>query len=95
VSGLPNVTVRVVPYEGGLHQGVLSGPFVILYFSPSDGDLEPTTVYLDGLCGDVYLDQKRQVREYKATFRNLQANALDEDASRAWIDQAARRFDKQ
>jgi len=94
-SELPNVTVRVVPFEGGMHHGVLSGPFVILYFSPSNGDIEPTTVYLDGLCGAVYLDQKHQVREYKATFRNLQANALRDEASREWIDEAARRFDKQ
>jgi len=95
VSNLPNVTLRVVPFAAGLHQGVLSGPFVILYFSPSDDDIEPTTVYLDGLCGDVYLDQKRDVREYKATFRNLQLNALDEDTSREWIDEAARGFDGQ
>ncbi|HEX6074911.1 MAG TPA: helix-turn-helix transcriptional regulator [Micromonosporaceae bacterium] len=94
VSEWPNVRVRVVPFDAGIHQGVLSGSFEILFFSPANGDVEPTTVYLDGLCGDVYLDQKHQVREYRAAFRNLEARALDEEASREWIDQAARRFDK-
>lgn len=94
VSTLPNVTVRVVPYDVGLHHGVMSGPFVILFFSPTNGDIEPSTVYLDGLCGDLYLDRKHQVRQYKATFKNLEANALDEETSRELIDEAARRFDK-
>jgi hypothetical protein len=94
VGELPNVRVRVVPFEAGIHQGVLSGPFEILFFSPANGEVEPTTVYIDGVCGDVYLDQKHQVRAYRAAFRNLEANALDEDTSRAWIDEAARGFDK-
>ncbi len=93
VSRLPNVKVRVVPFAAGLHQGVMSGAFEILSFSPMDGDVEPTTVYRDGVHGDMYLEQPDQVRQYRATFRNLDANALDEDTSREWIDEAARRFD--
>jgi hypothetical protein len=92
---LQNVAIRVVPFTVGLHHGVMSGPFVILHFSPTNGDVEPTTVYLDGLCGDQYLDRKHEVRQYKTTFKNLEANALDEEASRELIEQAARGFDQQ
>ncbi|MCQ8192260.1 Scr1 family TA system antitoxin-like transcriptional regulator [Streptomyces rugosispiralis] len=47
MSELPNVTVRVVPFEAGLHLGVLPGPFITLRF-PLNADAvetEPPTVY--------------------------------------------------
>jgi transcriptional regulator with XRE-family HTH domain len=38
-SELPNVTVRVLPYSIGSHDGLLSGPFVILDFPQDDPDM--------------------------------------------------------
>lgn len=47
VSHLPNVTVRVLPFAGGLHPAEMgSGAFAIMYFPEKAGrPTEPTTVY--------------------------------------------------
>ena len=90
-AGLPNVTLRVVPFRAGLHHGVMSGPFVILRF-PRNGDghdSEPATVYVDGFTGALYLDKPREVERYATAFESIWSVALDEPASRELINQAA------
>jgi len=90
-AGLPNVTLRVVPFRAGLHHGVMSGPFVILRF-PRNGDghdSEPATVYVDGFTGALYLDKPREVERYATAFESIWSAALDESASRGLINQAA------
>jgi transcriptional regulator with XRE-family HTH domain len=91
VAGLPNVSLRVVPFSAGLHHGVLSGPFVMLRF-PLNGDgqdSEPATVYADGFTGALYLDKPHEVTRYTDAFENIWSAALDEPASRALIRKAA------
>ncbi|MBI0297584.1 helix-turn-helix domain-containing protein [Streptomyces sp. PRKS01-29] len=87
MSELPNVTVRVVPFEAGLHLGVLSGPFIILRFPlNADGvETEPPTVYSDGYTGDLYLDKANEVEAYDAAFTDTWDKALTEQASRRLI----------
>jgi transcriptional regulator with XRE-family HTH domain len=90
-AGLPNVTLRVVPFSAGLHKGLMAGPFVILQF-PVNGDgrdSEPATVYVDGFTGALYLDKQREVERYANAFENIWSAALDEPASRELINQAA------
>ena len=91
VAGLPNVSLRVVPFSAGLHHGVLSGPFVILRF-PLNGDgqeSEPATTYMDGFTGALYLDKPREVERYASAFENIWSAALDEPASRGLITKTA------
>ena len=90
-AGLPNVTLRVVPFSAGLHKGLMAGPFVILQF-PVNGDgrdSEPTTVYVDGFTGALYLDKQREVERYANAFENIWNVALDEPASGELIKRAA------
>ena len=90
-AGLPNVSLRVVPFTAGLHHGIMSGPFVILRF-PLNGDghdSEPATVYVDGFTGALYLDKPREVDRYASAFENIWSAALDQAASRELINQAA------
>ena len=92
VSGLPNVSLRVVPFGAGLHGGMMSGPFVILRF-PLNGDgreSEPATVYVDGFTGALYLDKTNEVDRYAQAFGSIWATALDESTSRTVIRQAAK-----
>jgi transcriptional regulator with XRE-family HTH domain len=83
VAGLPNVSLRVVPFTAGLHHGLMTGPFVILRF-PANGDgsdSEPPTIYVDGYTGDLYLDKAAEIERYSQAFGAIWDAALDETTS--------------
>ncbi len=67
LSGLPSVTLRVIPYDAGaLPAG--NNKFIILRFAqPTVSDV----VFIEGLTGDLYLDDPRDVEIYHTTFRTL------------------------
>jgi transcriptional regulator with XRE-family HTH domain len=89
---LPNVSVRVIPFDVGLHHGVMSRPFVMLRF-PLNGDgsqTEPPTVYIEGFTGDLYLDKPHEIGRYTTAFTNIRGSSLDELASKTLINQVTR-----
>jgi transcriptional regulator with XRE-family HTH domain len=91
-ADLPNVRMRVVPFSVGLHHGLMTGPFVILRF-PLNGDgqaTEPSTVYVDGYTGDLYLDKSAEVEQYSDAFESIWAAAASEGASIKLIQQSAK-----
>jgi transcriptional regulator with XRE-family HTH domain len=67
LSGLPNVKLRVIPYEAGaLPAG--NNKFIILRFaSPDVKDI----VFIEGLTSDLYLDDPGDLEIYNTTFRTL------------------------
>lgn len=77
LSDLPNVTLRVIPYEAGaLPAG--NNKFIILRFAqPTVSDV----VFIEGLTGDLYLDDPRDVEIYNTTFRTLVDLAASPDAT--------------
>ena len=82
ISELPNVTLRVLPYSIGSHDGLLSGPFVILDFPQGDPDTaEPTMAYLEGFTSATYLEKSVEIDPYLAGFDDLHKKSLDEQAS--------------
>ncbi|MGH3158984.1 MAG: helix-turn-helix domain-containing protein [Streptosporangiaceae bacterium] len=88
---LPNVSLRIVPFGLGMHDGLVSGPFVILRF-PLNGDgtdSEPPTVYMDGFTGALYLDKPYEVERYAMAFDNVWDASLDEAQSKQFIHRAA------
>lgn len=94
VSELTNVALRVMPFNAGLHHGIMSGPFVILRF-PLNGDgkeTEPPTVYVDGFTGALYLDKPNEIERYSQAFTDIWASALDEDNSRNMIQKTVREW---
>jgi hypothetical protein len=79
-SELPNVSIRVVPFDAGLHAGLLAGGFfVILDFAQRH---EPTTIYTEGLTGALYLDKPAEAERYSWAFTDASTSALDEAATR-------------
>jgi transcriptional regulator with XRE-family HTH domain len=84
-SGLPNVTVQVLPFAQGGHAG-LAGPFTILEF-PGGGPevVDPGVVYVETPAGNIYLEKDRQVRYWADMFDQLRAQALSPDESRQLI----------
>ncbi len=94
-GGLPNVSVRVLPYAVGIHPAAMAGgPFVILDF-PDNGDVrgaEPTTVYSDGLTGSLYLDKPTEVDAYGAVWDEITKSSLNEAQSKKLIATIAKEF---
>jgi transcriptional regulator with XRE-family HTH domain len=90
-SQLPNVSLRVVPFAAGFHPGVLSGSFNILRFPLNGGgeESEPPTVYSDQYTGALYLDKPNEIDRYTVAYAGIWQHALDEEASRETIHQAA------
>jgi len=81
LSELTNIALRVIPYDAGaLPAG--NNKFIILSFAePNVADV----VFIEGLTGDLYLDEARDVEVYNTTFRTLAQLAADPDATRQII----------
>ncbi|MFD7117519.1 helix-turn-helix domain-containing protein [Streptomyces sp. NPDC059922] len=93
---LDNVSIRVVPYAAGLHDGIMSGPFIMMHF-PTTGDgreTEPPTVYVEGFTGALYLDKPNEIERYDGAFTSIQGSALDEAGSTSLLKQAAKELSK-
>ncbi|MBB5918234.1 DNA-binding XRE family transcriptional regulator [Nocardia transvalensis] len=87
VGVLPNVSIRVVPLTAGTYRGLIVGMFVILDFPlhPKAELTMPPVVYVQGFLGDLYLEQRDEVRQYREVCADVERLALDEAKSRALI----------
>ena len=81
LSELGNVKLRVIPYgAGALPAG--NNKFIILSFAqPNVSDV----VFIEGLTGDLYLDDPRDVEIYNTTFRTLTRLAATPESTREII----------
>lgn len=81
LSERPNITLRVIPYEAGaLPAG--NNKFIILRFAPED---VKDVVHIEGLTGDLYLEDPGDVETYSTTFRTLVHLAKSPKATREVI----------
>lgn len=87
VSELPNVRIRIMPFDAGLHRGVMAGPFVILDFPDNS---EPTTIYVEGWTGALYLDKPTELERYLSAFEDIDKRALDVVASKTLMHHTAK-----
>lgn len=81
-AGLPNVSLRIVPYDAGEHP-FMGGSVALLEF-PDVAHLD--VIYLEGLAGDYYEEQPAEVKRYRDEFERLRACALSEELSVAMIE---------
>jgi len=84
---LSNICVQVIPFEAGLHQGIVSGPFARLRFAD---DYEPPTVYADGFMGNLLINKPEQVDRYNGVITAIRSLALDAQRSRDLIHRIAK-----
>jgi transcriptional regulator with XRE-family HTH domain len=78
LAELPNVTLRVIPYDAGaLPSG--NNKFIILRFAQP---VVPDVVFIEGLTGDLYLEEPHDVEIYNTTFRTLTQLAAAPDITR-------------
>ncbi|MER5493983.1 helix-turn-helix domain-containing protein [Streptomyces sp. NPDC002454] len=94
VSRLPGISVRMIPLGAGPHPGLYSGNFVILRFPATPGGAihEPTTVFVESFAGSWYHDKPFEVRQYEEAFEGILSAALDEDATRQALADAAKGY---
>jgi hypothetical protein len=94
VGRLANVSIRVLPLAGGMHLGLDTGRFQMLDF-PRHSRLAgpPTTVFLEPLTSEGYVDHPDEVAPYRETLDDLVERALDEQTSRQLIERISRSLD--
>ncbi|MDG4759542.1 helix-turn-helix transcriptional regulator [Micromonospora sp. WMMD710] len=80
-----NIGIRVLPFDAGLVRWAQSGTFTMLDFPSDVREPEPTTIYMDGPCGAVYLDKTHEIEIYEDAWRSLGERALSADESRESI----------
>lgn len=79
LSGLPNVTIQVLPFSAGVHPA-MDGGFSILGFPVAS---DPAVVYMENQAGSVYLEEPADVDRFSRMFSHLIAKALSpEDSGR-------------
>ncbi|MFV2020776.1 helix-turn-helix domain-containing protein [Micromonospora sp. LOL_023] len=86
-SERPNITLRVLPFAAGLHDGLVSGSFVILRFPD---DIESPVVYSDVLLGGLWFEAPSEVARFGRALTSISESALDQPASRDMIEQTAK-----
>ncbi|MFF0719553.1 helix-turn-helix domain-containing protein [Micromonospora sp. NPDC049903] len=89
-GGQHNITIRVLPLRAGLFRWAETGTFTVLDFPTDVREPEPTTVYMDGPCGAVYLDKTHEIQTYEDAWRSLGERTLDVDDSRELITAIAK-----
>ena len=88
LSELPNVTLRVIAYEAGaLPAG--NNKFIILGFTRPEVS---NIVFIEGLTGDLYLEDPRDVEVYNLTFRTLVKLAASPDETHEIITDTIRGY---
>lgn len=80
----PSITVQVLPFAVGLHQGLV-GSFELLEFSDAeDHDL----LCVEKLTGNSYSEADEEIMRYRQAFRDVCKKALDPARSTAFIEAA-------
>ncbi|PFG99414.1 helix-turn-helix protein [Saccharopolyspora erythraea NRRL 2338] len=77
VTKLPTVSLQIVPLAVG--RSAAEGAFTILRFAEPE---IPDIVYLEHLCGALYLDKPDEVELYSKVSHRLAVDALTPDATR-------------
>lgn len=81
VAKLPKVTFQIIPVDVGAHVG-LDSTFVLLEFNEP---MVNNVVYIEGLVGNIYLEDAAEVNRYKRTFSRLSSIALSPEDSIALV----------
>jgi hypothetical protein len=78
ITTRPNVSLQVVPFHAG--GSAAEGSFTLLRFAEPE---LPDVVYLEHLCGALYLDKPDDVEAYAKVVQRLAVEAETPDDSRS------------
>ncbi|MEZ0072143.1 helix-turn-helix domain-containing protein [Planotetraspora sp. GP83] len=82
MTGHPNVTLQVVPFERGGHSAA-GGPFTILRFEARE---LPDVVYLEQLTSALYLDKPEDTEAYMQVMNTLCVEARPAFRTKAFLE---------
>lgn len=85
LAGLPNVTIRIVPFAAGLHPG-MNGPFKVIEF---DDEPDEDIAFLEGPRGDFISDDPQEAKSYLERFNRISLLALEESESVGMLNKTA------
>ena len=83
ITALPTVTLQVLPFELG--RSAAEGAFTILRFAEPE---LPDIVYLEHLCGALYLDKPDEVEVYSKVSHRLAVDAQTPEQTRKTLKAA-------
>jgi hypothetical protein len=91
---LPNVSIRVVPFDSRSILGSAVGSFVLLDFPglSESKTTEPPIVYVEGYAGDLYLERDKEIDRYRGGLREIARVALNKEQSRDFILAVAKEY---
>ncbi|GAA3735819.1 helix-turn-helix domain-containing protein [Salinactinospora qingdaonensis] len=81
LAELPNLTVQVLPFARGAHVA-MSGPFMLLEF---DDPQDCNQLYLDAPTGNIFIQKREVVTEFRERFDLLNAAAMAPEESLSLI----------
>ncbi|WP_245665622.1 DUF5753 domain-containing protein [Nocardia sienata] len=92
MSTRDNIRLGMLPFEAGFPGGVSMPPFVVLQFGESaPGEpLEPPVVFLEGVVGNMYIEDAEDVASFLRTYDLIEDRAHGDTDSRQWLRNMAR-----
>jgi hypothetical protein len=83
--------VQVIPFSAGKSAAAQDSNFVLWEFD-EEQQRQPPVVFVEGLMGNQYLEQKAQISRYREAIDYLRDAALSPGDSVNCIDEAQKRF---
>lgn len=95
VGELPNVSVRVVPYNVGVHLGLFAQSFILLEFPPLRQDrlMEPPVVFIELREGALFLEDDSVIERHRRVVNDIGRVALTEKATRQLVLGVAKEYE--
>ncbi|WP_405491905.1 helix-turn-helix domain-containing protein [Nocardia sp. NBC_00511] len=94
VGQRPNVSIRVIRFDSGVHRGLTAQSFTMLEFPKlANGFVDPSVVYVEGAQGvGIYHERDDVVGKFETTISALCEVALTERETRDLVTQYAKEY---
>ncbi|WP_405138759.1 helix-turn-helix domain-containing protein [Nocardia sp. NBC_01388] len=93
VSERENVSIRVVPFSGGMYLGLVVQSFALLEFPPLARHLvEMPVVYVDGCEGALYMEHADVIARFRHALMDIDRVALSKNDTRDLMSRIAKEY---
>lgn len=85
VSELPNVSLRVIPFDAGPHFGLVVQSFTLFEFPSlrAGHPPEPPVAFVEGFTGALFLEDDETIIRHREAVASIRAVTLEEDDTRS------------
>lgn len=92
MSTRDNIELAILPFAAGFPGGISMPPFVVLMFGESaPGEpVEPPVVFLEGIVGNMYIEDRDDVARFLRTYDLIRSKAIAGPDSRQSLRELAR-----